>query len=57
MRQIDIMVAEKQTQWDQEMKALKGNLADNEKDLKSTRDRLERKHAEVSILVATFQIS
>ncbi|XP_048832777.1 centrosomal protein of 63 kDa isoform X1 [Brienomyrus brachyistius] len=50
MRQIDIMVAQKQTQWDQEMKALKGNLADNEKDLKSTRDLLERKQAEVDLL-------
>uniref|UniRef100_A0A8C9RAG7 Centrosomal protein 63 n=1 Tax=Scleropages formosus TaxID=113540 RepID=A0A8C9RAG7_SCLFO len=50
MRQIDIMVAHKRIQWEQEMQTMEGRLLDGERELQSARDVLERKNTEVEVL-------
>ncbi|XP_036378047.1 centrosomal protein of 63 kDa [Megalops cyprinoides] len=50
MRQIDIMVAHKRTEWEAEMGALEGKLQKNEEELQSANDQLQTKHTEVSVL-------
>ncbi|XP_064186813.1 centrosomal protein of 63 kDa isoform X2 [Anguilla rostrata] len=50
MRQIDIMVAHKRSEWETEMLALEGRLQIREEEVKSARDLVESKNVEVSIL-------
>ncbi|KAG7488201.1 hypothetical protein MATL_G00031760 [Megalops atlanticus] len=50
MRQIDIMVAHKRTEWEAEMGVLEGKLQKSEEELQSAKDQLQTKHTEVSVL-------
>ncbi|KAJ8279438.1 hypothetical protein COCON_G00065040 [Conger conger] len=50
MRQIDIMVAHKRSEWETEMRAVEASLQTREEELKSAREFAESKNTEVSIL-------
>ncbi|KAL4630716.1 centrosomal protein of 63 kDa [Arapaima gigas] len=50
MHQIDIMVAHKRSQWEQEIQVMESRLLGTETELKSTKGLLERKHTEVEVL-------
>ncbi|XP_015216841.2 centrosomal protein of 63 kDa isoform X2 [Lepisosteus oculatus] len=49
MRQIDIMVAHKRSEWESQHRALQGRLQVREEELRSARDALEHKHKEVGM--------
>ncbi|KAI1889297.1 hypothetical protein AGOR_G00177710 [Albula goreensis] len=50
MRQIDIMVAHKRSEWEAEMQTLEGKLRTREEELESVRDHAQSKNAEISAL-------
>ncbi|KAJ8418636.1 hypothetical protein AAFF_G00001350 [Aldrovandia affinis] len=50
MRQIDIMVAHKRSEWEAEMQALEVKLRTREEELESARDTVQSKNTEASVL-------